>query len=203
MEIEPADVTDARADHDVRRIAGEPRPRDAVLHDVEGVDHHARNAGAAGAADELALERMLGAEHGAETAPLRRRFGRRRGLGGFAGHDHAAAENVGAEIDRDDETRAEHARGRHRHRIDQRAVNEPAAVERNRRENSGQRVGGAHRVDQPAARQPDFVAGADLGRDGGEADRQRLDRRVAELLFEPRRELAAADQAAAGRLMSR
>ena len=43
------------------------------------------------------------------------------------------------------------------------------------------------------------MAGADLGGDGGEADRQRLDRRVAELLFEPRRQLAAADQAAAGK----
>ena len=119
-------------------------------------------------------------------------------LRALAGHDHAAAENVGVEIDRDDEARAEHARRRHRHRIDQRAVDQPAAVERNRRKNSGQRVGGAHRIDQAAARQPDFVAGADLGGDGGEADRQRLDRRVAELLFEPRRELAAADQAAAG-----
>ena len=102
----------------------------------------------------------------------------------------AAAEEVGVEIDRDDEARAEHARRRHRHRIDQRAVDQPAAVERDRRENSGQRIGGAHRVDQPAARQPDFVAGADLGGDGGEADRQSLDRRVAELLFQPRRELA-------------
>ena len=152
------------------------------------------------AADELALERMLGAEYGAQAAPLRRRFGQRLGLAQPSpADDHAAAENVGVEIDRDDEARAEHARGRHRHRIDQRAVNEPAAVERNRRENSGQRVGGPHRIDQPAARQPDFVAGADLGRDGGEADRQRLDRRVAEFLFQPRRELAAADQAAAGK----
>ena len=88
----------------------------------------------------------------------------------------AAAEEVGVEIDRDDEPRAEHARRRHRHRIDQRAVDQPAAVERDRRENSRQRVGGAHRVDQPAARQPDFVAGADLGGDGGKADRQRFDR---------------------------
>jgi len=43
------------------------------------------------------------------------------------------------------------------------------------------------------------VAGSDLGGDGGKADRQRLDRRVAEFLLQPCRELAAADQAAAGK----
>ena len=41
------------------------------------------------------------------------------------------------------------------------------------------------------------MAGADLGGDGGKADRQRFDVRGAEMLLEPRRELAAADQAAA------
>ena len=110
----------------------------------------------------------------------------------------AAAEDVGVEVDRDHEARAERARRRHRHRIDQRAVHQPAAAEPDRRENPGQRIGGAHRVDQPSARQPDLVAGADLGGDGGEADRQLLDQRVAEHLLEPRREPAAADQAGAG-----
>ena len=116
----------------------------------------------------------------------------------WLGDDGAAAEQVGVEIDRDDEPRAERARGRHRHRIDQRAVDQPAPADQHRRENSRQRVGGAHRVDQPAAGEPDFVAGAELGGDGGKADRQLFDRRVAELLFEPRREMAAADQAGAG-----
>ena len=40
------------------------------------------------------------------------------------------------------------------------------------------------RVDQTPACQPDLVAGADLGGDGGEADRQRLDWRVAEFLLQ-------------------
>ena len=70
VEVEPADVTDARRDQDVGRIAGKARPRDAVLHDVEGVHHHGRNAGTAAAADELALERALGAEQGAQAAAL-------------------------------------------------------------------------------------------------------------------------------------
>ena len=129
------------------------------------------------------LSDALRAEHGAQAA---RRFGGsiRRRLAASSTLSpamvDAAAENVGVEIDRDDEPRAEHARGRHRHRIDQRAVDQPAAVERDRRKDPGQRIGRAHGVDQAAARQPDLVAGADLGRDGGEADRQRFDGGVAE-----------------------
>ena len=34
-----------RRDHDVGRIAREARARDAVLRDVEGVDHHGGDAG--------------------------------------------------------------------------------------------------------------------------------------------------------------
>ena len=120
-------------------------------------------------------------------------------VGAVAGDDGAAAEQVGVEIDGDDQPRAERARRRHRHRIDQRAVHQPAAADAHRRENSGQRVGGAHRVDQPAARQPDFVAGADFGGDGGKAHRQLVD---AACRRAPRSsrvgELAAADQAGAG-----
>jgi hypothetical protein len=35
VEIEPADMTDARGNMNVRRIAGEPHPGETVLHDVE------------------------------------------------------------------------------------------------------------------------------------------------------------------------
>src|SRR6185369_16168062 len=98
--IKPADVADPRIDHDVRRIAGEPCPRDAILHDVEGIDHHARDAGAAGPAGELAFERALGAEYRAKPASFRYQIWRLLMLGVFAGHDHAAAENDGAEVDR-------------------------------------------------------------------------------------------------------
>jgi hypothetical protein len=45
MEIEPADVTDVPGDLHVRRIAGEPRAGQAVLHDVERLDHHDTLAG--------------------------------------------------------------------------------------------------------------------------------------------------------------
>jgi hypothetical protein len=45
MEIEPADVTDVPGDLHVRRIAGEPRAGQAVLHDVERLDHHVEKLG--------------------------------------------------------------------------------------------------------------------------------------------------------------
>ena len=151
------------------------------------------------AADELALERLLGAEDRAQAtrALVRRRLrlqGRDPGPHMIVPRPKMSVLRLTAITSRAPSARAR----RHRHRIDQRAVDQPAAVERDRRENSGQGIGGAHRIDQTAARQPDFVAGADLGGDGGKADRQRLDRRVAEMLLQPCRELAAADQAAAG-----
>ena len=46
-------------------------------------------------------------------------------------------------------------------------------------------------------RQPDLVAGADLGGDRGESHRQVLDGGVADRLFQPRRQPVAADQAGA------
>ena len=46
-----------------------------------------------------------------------------------------------------------------------------------------------------AAGEPDLVAGAKLGRDRGEAQRQRLDPHVAEIAFEQSLEAVAADQA--------
>ena len=106
-------------------------------------------------------------------------------------------EDVAGKICGDDDFGAERARGRDRHRVHQCAVDQPAIADQDRREDAGQRVGGAHRVDHAAARQPDLVAGADLGRDGGELDRKSSIRvwptasssRVAELL--------AADQAGA------
>ena len=145
--------------------------------------------GRASAGDNLPLERPLGAEHAAQCHErLARRSEWRRcgrfvvGVGAVAGDCGAAGEAVGIEIDRDDDAGAESARRRHRHRIDQRAVDQPAAAESHRRKYSGQRIGGAHRKRQRAARQPDFVAGADLGRDRRETDRQILDGRRADRL---------------------
>ena len=58
-----------RADQHVRRIAGEPRARDAVLQHLEGVDHHGRQAGTVRRAEELALDETLGAPAQPAAAP--------------------------------------------------------------------------------------------------------------------------------------
>ena len=104
----------------------------------------------------------------------RRRCGRPRRIGlddQFAGAvlDHGgAAEQIVVQVDRDDERLLVGAADRDRHRIDQRAVDQHAAVAGHRLEDAGQGIGGAHGGDQRAARQPDLVAGADFGRDADE-----------------------------------
>ena len=72
MEIEPADLTDAGRDQQVRRIAGETGAGDAVLHDVEGIDHDGGDAGPSAAAEKLALHGALGRKELAEAAFRRR-----------------------------------------------------------------------------------------------------------------------------------
>src|SRR5262245_45075600 len=65
MKIEQAELRQPWRNDDVWRIAGEPRARDAVLDDVEGFHHHARNAGpCVGASEKLALEKLA---HGADA----------------------------------------------------------------------------------------------------------------------------------------
>src|SRR5690348_15550274 len=72
MEVEPADLADTWVDQEVRRVAGEARAGDAVLHDVEGIDHHRGDAGPAAAAKKLALHGSFGREQPAEAALWRR-----------------------------------------------------------------------------------------------------------------------------------
>src|SRR5207302_3852291 len=93
---------------------------------------------------------------------------------------------------------AERAGGRYRDGIDQGAVDQPAAADVYRLEDAGQRVGGAHRIDQMAARHPDLVAGAELGGDADEAWRQLLDPPLAQAPGEELGQPIAGDQSAAG-----
>ena len=79
MEVEQPDLSAARRDHDVGRIAGEARARHAVLHDVERIHHDARDIRAALVADQLPLEQ----EFRAEDAP--QPFGARTHLAQEAG----------------------------------------------------------------------------------------------------------------------
>src|SRR5579864_4075638 len=78
-----------------------------------------------------------------------------------------------------------------------RATDQPAAADADRRKYSGQRIGSAQRQRQNAARQPNFVAGADLGCDCREADRQILDQCLTDRFLEAGGQSAAADQARA------
>src|SRR5689334_25335595 len=71
MEVEPADLADAGRNQQVGWIARQACAGDAVLHDVEGIDHHGGDAGPATAAEEFALHGALGREELAEAAPGR------------------------------------------------------------------------------------------------------------------------------------
>ena len=54
-------LAELRPDHDVGRIAGKPRARDAILDDVERLDHDRRDARRSViAADQLTAEDLLG-----------------------------------------------------------------------------------------------------------------------------------------------
>ena len=92
-------------------------------------------------------------------------------------------------VDSDHVARAERAAHRDRDRVDQGAVEQPATIDGDRTEDAGQRIGGAHRVDELAARQPDLVPGADLGGNRNEALGQVLDadalQRVVEHVAQP------------------
>src|SRR5262245_14822535 len=122
MEIEPANTAEPGADQDIRRIAGKARPCDAVLHDIEGFHHHGRQPGPAAAPEELPAQRPLAAEHPAKAVDLRELRSDLVFVGTMICDDRATAEQVGIEIDRDHQSRAESAGGGNWHRIYQRAV---------------------------------------------------------------------------------
>src|SRR5260370_29718282 len=74
VKIEPADLTDTGRDQQIGRVAGKARTGDAVLHDVEGIDHDGGDAWPPAAAEKLALHGALGGKQPAEAAFRRRRL---------------------------------------------------------------------------------------------------------------------------------
>ncbi|CAM2150685.1 hypothetical protein PT2222_240068 [Paraburkholderia tropica] len=108
----------------------------------------------------------------------------------------AAIENVVIEIDGDHRVGAHRARGGHRHRIAEAAVDEPDAVVPDRREDARNRNRGAHRVDHATLAQPDLAARVEFGRDRRERHFQVVDRAAVELLREQVDDLAPAQQPA-------
>ncbi len=142
---------------------------------------------------------------GRDQRPAPRLVRQRRGLGGGLHHrvggfrpvrlDHRAAHpHVAVEVDAQDHVGAERAGRRHRHRIDQRPVHQPAPGDLHRIEDARQRVGRAHRLDETAAGEPDLVAAAELGRHRREGQRQVLDAGRAEVALEQPPQALAGDQ---------
>ena len=103
--------------------------------------------------------------------------------------------HVAGEVGGDHDFGAQRPRGRYRHRIDQRAVDQPAVADQNRRKDARQRIRCSHRIHHPAVGDPGFVAGAHLGRHRGKFQRQVLDQGLADRGLQLRRKLVAADQA--------
>ncbi len=114
--------------------------------------------------------------------------------------DGAAARDVDVEVDRDDVARAESPTHRDRNGIDERAIEEPAAVDLDGAEDAGKRIGRADGLDEISARQPHFMPGADLGGDGREPPVEILDSAVAEMLLEALAETLSGDETGAGQI---
>src|SRR5579863_1682005 len=201
MKLEHADVSDPDLHQHVGRVAREPRAHNAVLENVEGVDHrghHSWRPALPGGPGRPVSAAPPPGDHAARVG--RRLIGGVRALRAAERVlDGGAATNaVARNVERDDPLGAERARDADWNRIDDRAVEEPASIELHRLEYARQGIGGADRVDQQAAPEPDLMAAADLGGDAGEPDRQILDAEPAKLGGEPRAEPLAADEAAAG-----
>src|SRR4051794_30532572 len=60
VKIEHAVARQSRCDHRVRRVAGEAGARDAVLDDVEGIDHDRRESRLTGRPEKPSPEQLLG-----------------------------------------------------------------------------------------------------------------------------------------------
>ena len=82
-----------------------------------------------------------------------------------------------------DDAGAERPADRDRHRIDQRAVNQPAAIDLDRAEDAGQRERRLKRIHETAFIEPDLMAGAKLGGDGDEFPLQPLDGDVLQMVL--------------------
>ncbi len=184
MKFEHADLADLELHQRVGRIAREPRAHDAVLKNVEGVDHNGHEP----RRSSLGLgRRSRGAAAppaGYDAAAVVRRLAddRRRLRTSERILDRSAPpDKFARNIERDHPFGPERAGDADRDRIDDRPVEQPSTLDLDRLEHAGQRVGGPDRLGQRASPEPDFVSAADFCRDTREADRQILDPDVAEL----------------------
>jgi hypothetical protein len=104
-------------------------------------------------------------------------------------------EYVAGNIGGDHDFRAKGARRRHRHRVHQCAVDQPAIAHHDRCEYPRQGVRRPQRVDNAAMGQPNLVTGTHFGRDGGKFHRPLFDQARAHRSLELGGKLGAGDQA--------
>src|SRR3954464_9027173 len=135
MEVDPADLADTRCDQQVRRIARKARTSDAVLHDIEGIDHDAGDTWPSPGAEELSLHRALSRKQLAESPLRRSRLDQyRRGLRCRAMRKDGGAvgEHVARKVGGDDDLGSKRTRRGHRHRVYQSTIHEPAVADQHR-----------------------------------------------------------------------
>ena len=197
----------ARVEHHVGRVEREAGPRDPFLSDGERADHDPGDAGrAVGAALEEAASR--------EDEPQRLRPATRQrcgGLGEVRGDgvelgdrrvlgrvvQGVAARQRSGEIDCDDVVRPEPATHGDRDGVRHRPIEQPVSIDQDRLEDSGQRVGGADRLDDVARAEAHLAARAELRRDRRERQVEILDAEPAEIAAETSPQPDPADESRA------
>ena len=202
MKFEHADLADLQLHQRVGRITREPRAHDAVLENLEGVDHHgheARGRGVGLGGNSRGAAAPPAGDHAA-AAVVRQLVDDRRRLRTSERilDGRAAPDDFAGNVECDNPFGAERAGDADRNRIDDRPVEKPAALDLDRFEHARQRIRGPDRLGKRAASEPDLVPAADLGRDARETDRQILDPHSAELRLKLRPQPLAAEEAPAG-----
>jgi len=128
---------------------------------------------------------------------FRRTAGSRRRGDGVRRTSLETHDDVVVEVDGDDHVGAQRATGRNGHRIDQTAIDQPAAVDHDGVEDAGNRNRSAHRpIDRPLP-QPDLAARLQIGGDDGEGRGALLYRPVDAQFAQQRHDPSPVDQPAA------
>ena len=109
-------------------------------------------------------------------------------------------DQIGVEVDGDDQTRAHGTADRDRHRVDQGAVDQPLLAKPDRCEHAGHSKRRAHRLHQKPAAELHLVASAEVRGDGGERLGEIVDAQVADVVPQQTHQALAADKTAAAEL---
>ena len=137
IKLRQTDMTEFGLQRQVGRISRQPRARNAILNDVEGLDHDAGYTDAQFPGAGLRVE-----AGGGRGIGLDRQFA-------SAVFDHrSAAEEVVVQVHGDDERLFVGTTNRNGHWIDQRPIDQHSAIGGDRLEHARQRIRGAHCGDE-------------------------------------------------------